>query len=100
MGLERVCSVLQGAPTNYETDLLLPLIEQVRAYSTVSRHLNCIRIIESPKPFTQQLHLQVKAMPPQVIGAHASISSSERDVAHKVSHSPRRDATACLHLRS
>jgi alanyl-tRNA synthetase len=30
MGLERVCSVLQGTPTNYETDLLLPLIDKVR----------------------------------------------------------------------
>jgi hypothetical protein len=78
MGLERVCSVLQGAPTNYETDLLLPLIEQVREL-----HQQC-RDISSPNPFTQQFHLQVKAMPPQVLGAHATISPGERDVAYKV----------------
>lgn len=31
MGLERICSVLQGAKTNYETDLLAPLVEQAFA---------------------------------------------------------------------
>jgi hypothetical protein len=38
MGLERVCSVLQGAATNYETDLLLPLINKVSQYPLMFTH--------------------------------------------------------------
>ncbi|MFO7559346.1 MAG: alanine--tRNA ligase [Desulfobacterales bacterium] len=33
MGLERIASVLQNAPTNYETDLFLPIIQKVENLS-------------------------------------------------------------------
>lgn len=33
MGLERVVSILQDAPTNFETDLFMPIIEAVQAMS-------------------------------------------------------------------
>ncbi len=33
MGLERVASILQGADTNYETDLFLPLIDEIQDIS-------------------------------------------------------------------
>ncbi|MEW5908326.1 MAG: alanine--tRNA ligase [Thermodesulfobacteriota bacterium] len=33
MGLERVVSVIQNAPTNYDTDLILPIINKVEALS-------------------------------------------------------------------
>lgn len=33
MGLERTIAVLQGTPTNYETDLFLPIIEQIEKLS-------------------------------------------------------------------
>ncbi|HCS93751.1 MAG TPA: alanine--tRNA ligase [Bavariicoccus seileri] len=35
MGLERVVSVLQNAPTNFETDLFLPIIQAVEAQSPI-----------------------------------------------------------------
>ena len=35
MGLERTIAVLNGTPTNYETDLFLPLIEQIERLSHV-----------------------------------------------------------------
>ena len=35
MGLERITSVIQGAATNYETDLLLPIIEKIAALASV-----------------------------------------------------------------
>ena len=34
-GLERLCCVMQGTPTNYETDLFLPLINKVEEISGV-----------------------------------------------------------------
>lgn len=36
MGLERIVSVLQDAPTNFETDLFMPLIKEVEKISQVS----------------------------------------------------------------
>lgn len=33
MGLERTVAVLQGTPTNYETDLFMPIIERIEALS-------------------------------------------------------------------
>ena len=33
MGLERTIAVLQGTPTNYETDLFMPIIERIEALS-------------------------------------------------------------------
>ncbi|MEW5945814.1 MAG: alanine--tRNA ligase, partial [bacterium] len=44
MGLERIASVLQNAPTNFETDLFLPLIAQVERISGVS-------YADNPVPF-------------------------------------------------
>jgi len=35
MGLERICAVLQGARTNYDTDLFRPLIEKTAAVARV-----------------------------------------------------------------
>ena len=45
MGLERINSVLQGASTNYDTDLFLPIIDKVRQIAgTPSRHRTmCLR---------------------------------------------------------
>lgn len=36
MGLERIASVLQGVPTNFETDLIFPLIQQVAGIAGVT----------------------------------------------------------------
>ncbi|MGB9792014.1 MAG: alanine--tRNA ligase [Thermacetogeniaceae bacterium] len=36
MGLERIASVVQGVPSNFETDLLFPLIEETSAVAGVS----------------------------------------------------------------
>ncbi|OGR22390.1 MAG: alanine--tRNA ligase [Desulfobacterales bacterium RIFOXYA12_FULL_46_15] len=38
MGLERVISVLQGVPTNYDTDLFIPIMEKVGELSGRKRH--------------------------------------------------------------
>lgn len=38
MGLERVVSIFENAPTNFETDLFLPLIKQTESYSTKKYH--------------------------------------------------------------
>ena len=66
MGLERVCSVLQGSPTNFETDLLLPLIDKVRS------------------------------MQPQSRPSAADVSPSERHIAHKVIADHARAAVALI----
>ena len=34
MGLERVVSIIQDAPTNFETDLFMPIIHAVEALGT------------------------------------------------------------------
>lgn len=36
MGLERIASVVQGVPSNFETDLLFPLIEETAAIAGIS----------------------------------------------------------------
>lgn len=36
MGLERLVSVIQEAPTNFETDLFMPLIEATAAMVTIN----------------------------------------------------------------
>ena len=38
LGLERVISVLQGVPTNYDTDLFVPIMEKVGQLSNKKRH--------------------------------------------------------------
>ena len=38
LGLERVISVLQGVPTNYDTDLFVPIMEKVSDLSGKKRH--------------------------------------------------------------
>ncbi|EDP68502.1 alanyl-tRNA synthetase [Carnobacterium sp. AT7] len=38
MGLERVVSILQDAPTNFETDLFMPIIEKVQALSGIKKY--------------------------------------------------------------
>ena len=38
LGLERVISVLQGVPTNYDTDLFVPIMEKVGKLSNKKRH--------------------------------------------------------------
>lgn len=38
MGLERVVSILQDAPTNFETDLFMPIIEKVQALSKIKTY--------------------------------------------------------------
>ncbi len=38
LGLERVISVLQGVPTNYDTDLFIPIMEKVSELSGKKRH--------------------------------------------------------------
>lgn len=38
LGLERVISVLQGVPTNYDTDLFVPIMEKVGELSNKKRH--------------------------------------------------------------
>jgi len=38
LGLERVISVLQGVPTNYDTDLFVPIMEKVSELSGKKRH--------------------------------------------------------------
>src|SRR5690625_4502502 len=35
MGLERVASIVQGVPTNFETDLFMPIIHQIEQYANV-----------------------------------------------------------------
>ncbi|MFH1156182.1 MAG: alanine--tRNA ligase [Pseudomonadota bacterium] len=37
LGLERVISVLQGVPTNYDTDLFMPIMDRVEALSGLRR---------------------------------------------------------------
>lgn len=38
MGLERVVSILQDAPTNFETDLFMPIIEKVQSLSKIKKY--------------------------------------------------------------
>ncbi|MTH52525.1 alanine--tRNA ligase [Bacillus mangrovi] len=38
MGLERMCSVIQNVPTNYETDLFMPIIEATASISGMEYH--------------------------------------------------------------
>ncbi|MGD7009802.1 alanine--tRNA ligase [Metabacillus sp. 84] len=38
MGLERMCSVIQNVPTNYETDLFMPIIEATAKISGMEYH--------------------------------------------------------------
>ena len=38
MGLERVISVLQGVPTNFDTDLFVPIMEKVGELAGKKRH--------------------------------------------------------------
>ncbi|MBS2969799.1 alanine--tRNA ligase [Metabacillus sp. KIGAM252] len=38
MGLERMCSVIQNVPTNYETDLFMPIIEATAAIAGMEYH--------------------------------------------------------------
>lgn len=38
LGLERVISVLQGVPTNYDTDLFVPIMEKVGELANKKRH--------------------------------------------------------------
>ena len=38
LGLERIISVLQGVPTNYDTDLFVPIMEKVGELSGKKRH--------------------------------------------------------------
>ena len=38
LGLERIISVLQGVPTNYDTDLFIPIMEKVGELSGKKRH--------------------------------------------------------------
>ncbi len=71
MGLERVCSVLQGTPTNYETDLLLPLIDKVRVLPSVQTTLR----FNIP---------QVRSLHPNSRVAAADVCDAERNIAHKV----------------
>jgi alanyl-tRNA synthetase len=33
MGFERICAVIQGTPSNYETDVFMPIIEKIEAIS-------------------------------------------------------------------
>ncbi|MCB8642819.1 hypothetical protein LJE08_14780, partial [Holdemanella sp. DFI.5.55] len=38
MGLERVVSIFENAPTNFETDLFMPLIKQTEEFSGVKKY--------------------------------------------------------------
>src|SRR5699024_2298022 len=35
MGLERIVSIMQDAPTNFETDLFIPIIKEIEKFSNV-----------------------------------------------------------------
>jgi hypothetical protein len=101
MGLERVCSVLQGAATNYETDLLLPIISKVRphrnvfnqspggifsrAFYNLSRsHAHSTACDCHPLRLHVTLVWQVHAMRPSFGAAAQDVTASERAIAHKV----------------
>ncbi|MFO7964547.1 MAG: alanine--tRNA ligase [Desulfobacterales bacterium] len=42
MGLERVAAVIQNAPTNYETDLILPIIRKIESLSGAAYGINAM----------------------------------------------------------
>lgn len=44
MGLERLTSIVQETPTNFETDLFMPIIKEIEKHTTISYESN-------PKPF-------------------------------------------------
>jgi alanyl-tRNA synthetase len=52
MGLERMVSIIQGAPTNFETDLFLPIIREIEKIS---------RKVYEPKNFTENMSFKVIA---------------------------------------
>ena len=101
MGLERVCSVLQGAATNYETDLLLHIISKVRprrnvfnqspggifsrAFYNLSRsHAHSTACDCHPLRLHVTSVWQVHAMRPSFGAAAQDVTASERAIAHKV----------------
>lgn len=52
MGLERMMSIIQGAPTNFETDLFLPIIREIEKISGK---------VYEPKNFTENISFKVIA---------------------------------------
>jgi len=44
MGLERICSVIQGKMSNYDTDLFVPIFRAIEKVSTGSR--NWVKFLE------------------------------------------------------